>query len=329
MGYVGHKFLPHLVVFPLGGDVVEHRHCAALLVGHRREIQLQNPLAHVQLPGDKIRPLQAQHLLERRLLAEEGFIVVEGHLPAQHTAGGGVVGEHRAVPGKGDHAVGHVEKEGIQLVPLVFHRLQRILEHLRHVVEGGGQNADLVGGFHRNRTAEVPGGYPLRALGQTLDGNNHGLAQQEAQQHGNQQAHQQSLQYNHKQLSVQVRDRVPVVVYINDVCAAAAGNRDGKVHIAGGNIALVPHRAAAGGDAVADRQQVLGDREAGKGVLAVGTGQIRPGPPVQHIVIADIGVQPQIISCSFGTFSSSAQLRRDATKGMLAGLESPNTLSIC
>ena len=187
-----------------------------------------------------------------------------------------------------------MEKEGVQLVALVLHRLQGVLEHLRHVVEGGGQNADLVGGFHRNRTAEVPGGYPLRALGQTLDGNNHGLAQQEAQQHGNQQAHQQSLQYNHKQLSVQVRDRVPVVVYINDVCAAAAGNRDGKVHIAGGNIALVSHRAAAGGDAVADRQQVLGDREAGKGVLAVGTGQIRPGPPVQNIVIADIGVQPQI-----------------------------------
>ena len=44
----------------------------------------------------------------------------------------------------GDHAVAHVEKEGIKLVAFVFHGLQRRVQHGRHVVERGGQNADLV-----------------------------------------------------------------------------------------------------------------------------------------------------------------------------------------
>ena len=143
------------------------------------------------------------------MLPEEGVVVVEGDLPPQHLAGGGVAGEDGAVAGEGHHAVGHVEEQGVQLVALVLHRGQGVPQHGGHIVEGGGEDADLVGGLHLDGASEVPGGNPLRALGEPLDGGDHGFAQQEAEEHGDQKPHQQSLGDDEEELAVELADGCP------------------------------------------------------------------------------------------------------------------------
>ena len=91
--------------------------------------------------------------------------------------------DHRAGGGKGHHAIGHIEEEGIQLIALILHLGQRLLELLRHGVEGSGQNTDLIPGGHLQLVGEVPLGHPLGTLGQAFNGNDHGLGHQEGEKH--------------------------------------------------------------------------------------------------------------------------------------------------
>ena len=295
VGDIGHELLAHLLVLPLGGDVVHHRHHAAVLpLGDRSQVQLQDALAHRQLPGGEVGPLEAHDLLKGQLLSEEGVVVVEGHLPAQHPAGGGVAGEDGPVPGEGNHAVGHVQEEGVQLVALAGHLLQGVLQHGGHIVEGGGEDADLIGGFHRDGGPEVPRRHPLRPLGEALDGDDHGLAEQEGEEHGNEQAHQQRLENDEEELAVEVVNGAAVVVDVDDVGVLPAGDGDGGVHIVGGDIALVAHCVRAIGDAVAGGEEVLSGLEALEALLVVASGEERAGAAIQDIVVAGAGVEPQV-----------------------------------
>ena len=295
MGDVCHELFAHLLIFSLGGNVVHHRHgAAALPVGHGGQVQLQNPLAHRQLPGSEVGPLQPHHPPQGQLLSEEGVVIVEGNLPAQHLTGGGIAGENSAVVGEGNDAVGHVEKERIQLIALAGHLLQGVLQDSCHIVEGGGQNADLIGGLHSNGRAEVPRRHPLRPLGQPLDGDNHGLAEEEGEQHGDQQAHQQGLDDDQEKLAVEGVDGIPVVVDINNVGVLAAVDGDGHVHIAGSDVALRAHAVRAGGDAGPGGQKVRRGLQALEPLLAVAAGQERAGAAIEDIVIPGVGVQSQV-----------------------------------
>ena len=118
--------------------------------------------------------------------------------------------------------------------------------------------------------------------------------EQETEQHGDQQAHQQRLDDDEKELAVEGADGVAVVVNINDEGVVPAGDGDGDIHVAGGDVALVAHHVRTGGDAALGGQQVGGGLEAVEALLAVGTGQKCAGVPVQDVVVAGVGVQAQI-----------------------------------
>lgn len=83
----------------------------------------------------------------------------------------------------GDDAIAHVEKQRVELVALVLHGFERGVEHGCHVVECGGQNANLVRRFDSKRFVEVAGRDALGALGQFFNGVDHGLGEQERQKH--------------------------------------------------------------------------------------------------------------------------------------------------
>ena len=158
--------------------------------------------------------------------------------------------DERAVAVVGDHAVGHVEKERVELVALVLHRLERGVQHACHVVERGGEDADLVGGVDLELFAEVAACHALGALGQLFDGIDHRFAQQEAQQHGDQKTHEQRLQNDDEQLAVEAGDRAAVVADVDDIAVVAAGDGDGNVHVAGRDVALVADLSVAGGEEI-------------------------------------------------------------------------------
>ena len=63
------------------------------------------------------------------------------------------------------HAVGHIQKDGIQFCALVFHCGKRRMERARHFVKRARQDTDFVGGFHRQGLSEFPGGDFLRPGG--------------------------------------------------------------------------------------------------------------------------------------------------------------------
>ena len=83
----------------------------------------------------------------------------------------------------GDDAVAHVEEQRVELVALIFHRFERGMEDGRHVVERGGQHANLVRRFDGKRLVKVAGGDALGALGQLFDGIDHRFCQQEREKH--------------------------------------------------------------------------------------------------------------------------------------------------
>ena len=132
----------------------------------------------------------------------------------------------------GDDAIAHVEKQRVKLVALVLHGFERGVEHGRHVVECGGQNADLVRRFDSKRFVEVAGRDALGALGQFFDGVDHGLGEQERQKHRDEKTDEQCLQNDEQQLRVQRRDRGATVADVDDEAVVAAGDRDGNIHIA-------------------------------------------------------------------------------------------------
>ena len=93
----------------------------------------------------------------------------------------------------GEHAVGHVQKEGVELVALVLHRLERVVKHLCHVVKRRGEDADLVGGVDGQHLVKVAARDALGPLGQLLDGVNHRLGEQKAQKERDEKPHKQRL----------------------------------------------------------------------------------------------------------------------------------------
>ena len=106
---------------------------------------------------------------------------------------GGVGLDDVPLPAEGHHAVGHVKEEGVQLVPLVLHLLKGALQLVGHIVEGGGEDADLIPGVHLDLLGEVSGGHLLRSLGKPLDGGDEGLGQKEGKENRNQDAKAQGL----------------------------------------------------------------------------------------------------------------------------------------
>ena len=225
--------------------VQHHQHAAAGLVREGGQEQLQRPVAHLHLRLGIVGPLEGQRLLEGIDPAEEG--VIGGalrHAAMEHVGGGGIAVDQQTVVVKGHHAVGHVQEQGIQLVALVFHGGQGGLQDPGHLIERAGEDADLIGGLHRQLAVEVPGGHPLGSGGELFDGAHHGLGQQEAQQYGDQQADDQCLHDDEEDLGVQVGDRVLVVQNVDDIGIVAPYDGDGYIHVVGGDVAAVSHPGA-------------------------------------------------------------------------------------
>ena len=161
-----------------------------------------------------------------------------------------------------------MQKQGIQLVALIFHLAQGVLKLSGHVVKGIGEYADLIPGGHLDLSGEVSVGHPHGALGEALDGDDHGLGQQEGQQDGDDQTKDQGLQNQHKHLADEAVHRGLVVQDIDDIVAAAPLDGDGHIHVIGGRVALVSHLAG-----LDSRHQVPGVGQAGGAALTVGAGQ--------------------------------------------------------
>ncbi len=90
---------------------------------------------------------------------------------------------------KGHHAVGHVEEQGVQLVPLVLHGGQRGLKDISHLVEVPVRMPISSVDSHGELAVKVSPRPPRSAPAVSFsDGAHHGLGQQEAQQDRDQQA---------------------------------------------------------------------------------------------------------------------------------------------
>ena len=162
-----------------------------------------------------------------------------------------------------------------------------------HFVERAGENADLIRGFHRQLAVKVSGGHPLRADGQLFNGADHGFGQQEAQQHGDQQADDQGLHDDLEQLVVQLGNGVLVVQNVNDERVVATEDGDGHIHVACGNVALISHGGAVlPGHGVPGGQQV-GGLLSGQSRAFGAACQIGSGGAVQHIVVSGAVVDAQ------------------------------------
>ena len=295
VGDVGYELPAHLLGFPLLGNVVEDHQGAAprpspVEGGHQ---QLEVPLPDLPLLLQVV--LGVQHLGQGGPPVKEGLIgAVRPDGLAQHPGGGGVGVNHPPLPGEGHHPVGHVEEEGVQLVALVLHLAQGILELSGHVVEGVGEHADLVLGEHLDLSGEVPLRHPHSALGQLLDGRDHGLGQQDGQQDGDHQPEDQRLDDQQEHLTSQVVGGGLVVQDINHIVRPAPGDGDGHIHIVQGRIALVPGLPGAQGvDQVLAvlHPQVLpvGRDQAG----AAAVQDIQLAVPAVHAQLAGVGVQHQ------------------------------------
>ena len=163
-----------------------HQHAAQPLLVKGGEQQLQALAAHGTGPVQVAGGLDRQHPLEGCNVGEQGIIVdaaANGNGRPQQFLGGRVGLDHSAVPGKGHHAVGHVEEQGAQLVALVLHLLQGVVELAGHVVEGAGEDADLIPGGYLQLLRKVAVGHPFRALGKPLNGGDKGFGQQEGEEH--------------------------------------------------------------------------------------------------------------------------------------------------
>ena len=302
--------------------VEEDQHAALGLVGEGGEVEGQGPVARHQLVLNIVGLLQGQHRFKGVQVPQQlliGAAGVDG--PLQKFGSGGIAVDEMALPVKGHHAVGHVEKEGVQLVPFVFHGGQGGLQYPGHLVEGAGENADLVGGFHRQLTVEVSGGHPLRADGQLFNGAHHGLGEQKAKQHGDQQADDKGLHDDLEQLAVQFRYRVLVVKNIDDEGVVPAKDGDGHVHIVGGDVALVAYRAAVLGRHGVPGGQQVGGLLPGQGGGFGAAGQEGSGGAVQNIVVPGpvvdaqhTGVDLQDLLDASGTvrlFGGAAEVRHE------------------
>ena len=168
MGHVGNEFLSALLIAVLLRHIVkDDQHAAAGLIREGGQVQFKCTVSDHHLTFGVVGTLKGQHLLEGVDAAKELIIgTVRGNGPLQHGGGGGVAVDQGAIVVKSHHAVGHMEKQRVQLVSLVFHGGQSGLQHPGHLIEGAGQNADLVSGFHGQPAVKISGSHLLRAGGQ-------------------------------------------------------------------------------------------------------------------------------------------------------------------
>ena len=241
--HVGYELLaPFLVPVLLRHVMEQDQHAALGLVGEGREVEGQGPVSHHQLIFNVVGFLEGQHVLERMQIPQQlliGAAWVDG--APQKLCGGGIAVDEVSFPIEGHHAVGHVEEQGVQFVALVFHGGQRGLQDLGHLVKCSGENANLVGGFHRQLAVKITGGHSLRADGQFFNGANHGLGEQKAQQYGDQQTDDKGLHDDLEKLIVQVGYCVLVIKDIDDESIVAAEDGDGHIHVVGGDITFIAY----------------------------------------------------------------------------------------
>ena len=289
VGDIGHKFPLHILGFPLLGHIVEHHQHAALAVPVKgSQQQLQEAFSLPALLLQIVRSLE--HLFQRKQITEEFLIGSLGsNGTAQHLLGGRIGVDDLSVAGKGHHAVGHVQKQGIQLVALIFHLAQGVLKLSGHVVKGVGEYADLIPGGHLDLSGEVSVGHTHGALGEALDGDDHGLGQQEGQQDGDDQTKDQGLQNQHKHLADEAVHRGLVVQNIDHIGGAAPVQGDGHVHIVGGHIGTAG--VLPSGQCVGEIGRIIGQVLTRIVVVA---GQVLPGLPVQDKQGAAVTVQAQL-----------------------------------
>ena len=183
-----------------------------------------------------------------------------------------------------------MEEQGVQLVALVLHLAQGVLELAGHVVKGVGQHADLVLGGHLNLFGKIPLGHPHGPLGEALNGGDHGFGQQEGQQNGDHQAEDQRLDDEHQHLVGEVVGGGLVVQNVDHIARPAPVDGDGHVHVIQGQIAVVPHLAGlqAGGQGEGEIFRVLQ-----LGRLPVGGDQGHP-VAVQNVQLPVAVVHPQL-----------------------------------
>src|SRR5699024_7036841 len=122
--------------------------------------------------------------------------------------------------------------------------------------------------------------------GQPLDGGDHGLGQEEGQQHGDHQSKGQRLQDQLEELGVQVLDRGAVIQDIDDVPVLPPLDGHRHIHIVGGHILHVPLPVLDGGGDVGGNAQV-------GALLLVGGRQALAGGAVQNEVVAVAVVDAQ------------------------------------
>ena len=253
MGDVGHElFAPLLVAVLLRHVVQDDEHASLLLtVGEGGQVELQHPIPHHLLGLRVVRAAEGEDLLHGIEAAEKLVIAaVLPQGPSQHGNGGGVPVNELPGAVKGHHAVGHVEEKGIQLGALILHGGQSLLQDRGHLVEGPGEDADLVGGFHGEAAVKVTGGHLLRPCRQLLDGPHHGLGEEEAQKQGDEQPDDQGLHNDHKELGVKARHGLLAVQNVDDELRIPLRDGDGHVHEVCRDVALVAHPAVLGGQEV-------------------------------------------------------------------------------
>ena len=249
VGNVGDELLAALLGFALLGHIVQHdQNAAAFLVGKWRKVKLHAALADGKFPFHIVAALHGDDMGKRADGLKELAVNAFARRAVQKLARGGVAVDELAAAVVGDDAIAHVEKQRVELVALVLHGFERGVEHGRHVVECGGQNADLVRRFDGERLVKVAGRDALGALGQFFNGVDHGLGEQERQKHRDEKTDEQCLQNDEQQLRVQRRDRGATVADVDDEAVVAAGDGDGDIHIACGKVAVVADLAVARGE---------------------------------------------------------------------------------
>ena len=288
VGDVGHELPAQLLVPAQVGDVVDDHQSARLaLLVKGGEQQLQIPPVHLPLPLQHVGPLQPQHLPQGGHVAEE--LLIPGVLPdgaAEHLLRRRVGLDDPAVVGEGHHTVGHVEEEGVQLVALVLHLLDGVLEPAGHLVEGVGEHADLVVRAHGQPPGEVAAGHLFRSGGELPDGGDHRPGQQEGEQHRDDQAKEEGLDDQAEHLAIEVVHRLPVVQDVDDIAVVPPLDGDGGIHIVGRDAALAADLAGAHGVDEVGLQVQTGSP------LVVRAGQV-VALHVQDVVVAAPAVHPQ------------------------------------
>ncbi|MPM30274.1 hypothetical protein SDC9_76822 [bioreactor metagenome] len=291
MGNVCHKFPPHFLRPALCRHVVDHHQHAALALpveGSKQQLQTAagDFLFSLQITGLR----GVQHGCQGIQSTKEAIVVriaAHGNGAVQHLFRGGIGMNDDPIPIESHNAVGHVQEKRAQFVALVFHFLQGFLKLARHIVEGIREDADLILGAYLDFSREIALRHPFGAVGQPLNGGNHGFGEQEGQQHGNDKSENQRLNNQHKKLIIKVLDCLAVVADINNVGRIPPGDRDGDIHIVRGHVALRAHLT------LTERGQKVGGHLQSIRHLIVGPREIGPGVAVQNGIIAVPAVHAQ------------------------------------